>query len=135
MTKKSSWLIFLDRPMRLDESNTFISYASKSLDYAFSNYDTPNNHLLNTGLMHVVYNLFGNYPPVLRLPAFLAGVLLIPAVYFTGKKLYDDRTALIAAALTSVWMTLIDYSVNGRGYTLQALFFILLIGLGHHLIL
>lgn len=128
-------LIFLDRPMRLDESNTFISYVSQPLDYALSNYDRPNNHLLNTGLMYIAYKLFGNYPPVLRLPAFLAGVLLIPAVYFTGKKLYDDRTGLIAAALTSVWMTLIDYSVNGRGYTLQALFFILLIGLGRYLIL
>ena len=68
----------------------------------------------------------------MRLPAFTAGVLLVPAVYWLAKRLYDRWTALGAALLVAWWPTLINYSTNARGYTLVALFTLLTLTLRQH---
>jgi uncharacterized membrane protein len=56
-----------------------------------------------------------------RLPALAAGITLIPASYVVARALYDRRAGLCAAALVAAFGPLVDYSVNGRGYTLGAL--------------
>ena len=45
-------LAFLNQPMRYDEALTFNEFASRPLYYALSFYPDPNNHLLNTLLVH-----------------------------------------------------------------------------------
>ena len=77
-------LVFIHQPMRFDESFTFWHFASKPLVVALSSYSAPNNHLFNTLLVHIAYRLLGNEPWILRLPAFLAGVAIVPAVYFAA---------------------------------------------------
>ena len=74
-------LFFLFQPMRYDEANTFIQYASKPLYVRPSDYSLPNNHLFHTFLVHTAYLLLGNKPWVIRLPALIAGILLAPASY------------------------------------------------------
>jgi len=68
----------------------------------------------------------GGQPWVLRLPAFLAGVLMIPAMYITARRFFSSGQALAAAALIAVTPSFINYSVNARGYTLIFLFALLL---------
>lgn len=120
---------FLSQPMRYDEALTFNEFASRPLYYGLSYYPDPNNHLLNTLLMHVGYVVLGNQPWVLRLPAFVAGVLLAPATLALTWQLFEPRAAVLAATLVAVSSYLVEYSTNARGYTLQALSFVVLLGL------
>lgn len=116
---------FLTQPMRYDEALTFNEFASRPLYYGLSYYPDPNNHLLNTLLMHVSFVVFGNQPWALRLPALLAGVLLVPATFALARHLYSENAAVLAATLAAVGSYLVEYSTNARGYTLQALAFVL----------
>jgi hypothetical protein len=120
---------FLSQPMRYDEALTFNEFASRPLYYGLSFYPDPNNHLLNTLLMHGVFGVFGNQPWILRLPAFVAGVLLVPATYGLARPLFGPRAAILSATLVAVSSYLVEYSTNGRGYTLQALSFVVLLAL------
>ena len=113
--------------MRVDEAMSFIEFASKPLALGVSYYPAPNNHLFHTVLEHLSFVIFGEHEWALRLPAFLAGVLLIPAAYITARIHYGRNSGLIAATLVAVSSTLILYSTNARGYTLVCLFFLLLL--------
>jgi len=130
---------FLFQPMRGDETYTFLTYASHPFYVGLSFYNDTNNHLFHTLLMRLCYLLLGNHPWALRLPVFVAGVLLVPATYFAGRSLYGTATALgietaygretglLAAALVAASSPLIEYSANARGYSLFCLEFMLLI--------
>jgi Dolichyl-phosphate-mannose-protein mannosyltransferase len=120
---------FLFQPMRYDESGTYVHYASKPLYIGLTTYTAPNNHLLNTVLIHFTTALFGNHPWAIRLPALLAGCALVPATYGLARVVYGARSALVAAALVATSSTLIEYSTNARGYTAVSLAFVLLLTL------
>ena len=122
-------LQFIGQPMRYDEALTFNEFASRPLYYGLSFYPDPNNHLLNTLLMHLVFVMGGNQPWLLRLPALVAGVLLVPASYWLARLLYGEGAAILAAVLVAVSSYVIEYSTNARGYTLQALCFVLMLAL------
>jgi hypothetical protein len=119
-------LAFLFRPMQLDEAYTYNEYASKPLLDGLSWYTLPNNHLLNTLLIHGATVVLGNEPWVVRLGALAAGLGLIPATYALTKRLCGSLEGLLAAALVAASEPLIDYSTNARGYTLVALVTVLL---------
>lgn len=120
---------FLKQPMRYDEALTFNEFASRPLYYALSFYPDPNNHLLNTLLMHLVFLAAGNQPWLLRLPALVAGVLLVPATYWLARLLYGPGAAVLAAVLVAASSYVIEYSTNARGYTLEALCFVTMLAL------
>jgi hypothetical protein len=120
---------FLGQPMRYDEALTFNEFASRPLYYGLSFYPEPNNHLLNTLLVHAVFTVAGNQPWLLRLPALIAGVLLVPATYWLARLLYGPGAAILAAGLVAASSYLIEYSTNARGYTLQALCFVTMLAL------
>jgi uncharacterized membrane protein len=67
---------------------------------------------------------------VLRLPAFIAGVLMVPAMFITARRFFSAPQALGAAAIIAVLPVFINYSVNGRGYTMLILFALLLANFG-----
>jgi len=115
-------LLQINSAVGYDEAYTFIHFASKSLRTITTDYSAPNNHIFHSLLVFISYHLFGNHVWVLRLPALLAGVLTIPAIYMAGKLVYDRYAGLIAAVLTALSPMLADYSVNARGYTLVCLF-------------
>jgi 4-amino-4-deoxy-L-arabinose transferase-like glycosyltransferase len=120
-------IAFLDVALRYDEATTYVNYVSEPIHIGLSNYSEPNNHLFHTALAKLSVVAFGNGPTALRLPALLAGVAIVPLTFALGRLLYGRAAALVAAALVAVSSTLVEYSVNARGYTLVSL--LTLIGL------
>ena len=120
-------LYYLSLPMRYDESATFMWYASQPFYVALSKYTAPNNHIFNTLLIHLSSQLFGDSIYSIRLPALLAGIALVPVSYLTFRYLYDKQTGLFTAGLVACSSFLVQYSTNARGYTLVALFFLLML--------
>lgn len=56
-----------------------------------------------------------------RFPSIIAGVALIPVLYFAGRELYGRRTALMAAALATLAPLAVWYSQEARMYALLLL--------------
>jgi hypothetical protein len=123
-------LPFLSRPMQHDESYTFVTFASAPLKEALTDYNLPNNHLFHTLLVHISYVLFGDSPWAVRLPALLAGILIVPAAYGLARRLYNPHSAILVAALAAAAPVLISYSTNARGYTILAVLTLLTWSLG-----
>jgi hypothetical protein len=123
-------IVYLDQPIRNDEAYTFIEYVSRPFIVIASWYNVPNNHVLHSIIARFGYILFGHHEWAIRLPAFVAGILLIPATYIVSRLLYDSRTALLGAALTASSSILIEYSTNARGYTIIGLLFLGLLAVG-----
>jgi len=112
----------LDHPMRYDESFTLLYFALPPDPAAWFNYAAPNNHVLHTLLMRLAVWFGGIAPPVVRLPAWIAGVALVPAAGELGRRLGGRALAgLLAAGLVGVSSLLVEYSVNARGYSLVCL--------------
>jgi 4-amino-4-deoxy-L-arabinose transferase-like glycosyltransferase len=116
----------INKYIAYDEAYTFIHFASQPFKHMLADYSAPNNHIFHTILVGIVYRLFGGQPWVLRLPAFIAGTLLLPVMYITARRFFSPTQALGAAGLIAVTPTFINYSVNGRGYTMLILFTLLL---------
>lgn len=108
----------LFQPMRYDEAATWIDYASQPLAKSLSDYRFPNNHLFHTLLVHVAAAVFGSEPWALRLPAFIAGVLVVPLTWAAGRAVYSPSSGLISAALAATSASLTLYSTSARGYTI-----------------
>src|SRR5689334_18795614 len=119
-------IIDLNQYIAYDEAYTFIHFASREFKHILADYSAPNNHIFHTILVGISYRLFGGEPWALRLPAFTAGVLMIPAMYLTARRFFSNSQALAASALVAVTPSFINYSVNARGYTLLFLLMLLL---------
>ena len=119
-------ILDINKYIAYDEAYTFIHFASRPFKYMLADYSAPNNHIFHTILVGIAYRLFGGQPWVLRLPAFIAGTLIIPVMYITARRFFSSAQSLGAAALIAVTPTFINYSVNGRGYTMIILFALLL---------
>jgi len=118
----------INRSVRIDESNTLMSYAiHPPTDFLFDFSDT-NNHFPNTLLMHIQYRLLGNDEDwKLRVHVLVIGLMVTVATYYAGKELYDADVGLIASALTSVLYLLVEFSINARGYIFIALITLLVL--------
>lgn len=119
-------VLVINRPIAYDEAYTFINFASRPFKHILADYSAPNNHILHTILVGIASRLFGGEPWAVRLPAFLAGTLTAPVMYLVARRFFSRPQALGAAALMAVTPVLIDYSVNGRGYTMLFLLALLL---------
>ena len=119
-------VIDINQSIAYDEAYTFIHFASRAFKHILADYSAPNNHIFHTILVGIAYRLFGGQPWVLRLPAFSAGILMIPVMYITARRFFSSNQALAASALIAVTPSFINYSVNARGYTLLFLFALLL---------
>ena len=126
-------LVHIKDGMSHDESYTFIVFSSTSLFNIVTNYQLPNNHVLNSLLIYFSTHLFGIQPWAVRLPALLAGVLLVPATYAFAKTVYDKYTALVGALLVAILPGAILYATTARGYSLVALFTVLTLWLADFL--
>lgn len=113
---------FITHPMRYDESYNFLRFVTQSPSYIATHY-VPNNHILHTLMVKLTSYFLGTDTWVLRLPAFIAGVLLIPATALLGWTIFHCRlTAWVAALAVCGTSQLIEYSTNARGYTWLTLF-------------
>ncbi len=113
-------LAYLRVPMDYDEAYSFLNYARRPIYQGLADYNSTNNHLLNTLLMHVTHLSFGPQEWALRLPVFAAGVALVGSTYVMGRSLHSPQAGLVAAALMATSDVMINYSVNARGYIWQA---------------
>ena len=116
----------INEPVAYDEAYTFIYFATKPFQQILSDYSAPNNHILNTILVSLSFRLLGGHIWIVRLPAFLAGTLSIPAGFFAARRIFNSNQSLAAASLIALTPWFISYSTNGRGYTLITLFALLL---------
>lgn len=119
-------LVFIQRAVEYDEAYTYVEFARHPVRQIISDYHHPNNHVLHTLLVHLSTRLFGGGLWAVRLPACAAGVLILPAVYALGRRLYHPWAGLAAAGLLAVTPAMVSYSVNARGYTLLTLCAVLL---------
>jgi hypothetical protein len=126
------WL--LQSPFEHDEAYSFTIFAIKPLSIGLRDYHFPNNHVFHTLLMHVSYLLFGVHDWSVRLPAFLAGSLLSPMVYLLGRRWYSQQTGILAGVAVAALPVITDYATNARGYTLVALFGLLIFAIASELI-
>ncbi len=117
----------LKRPLENDEAYTYLQYVIRPLSGALGDYSDPNNHLFHTLLAHFTTQLFGRHVYALRLPAFLAGVAMIPLMYLVTNRLFSVRAGLLSAAIIAGSGYMIDYSSDARGYTLITLGMLLML--------
>ena len=120
---------YLWRPMGHDEAYTFMAFASRGLLFSITDYHLPNNHVFHTILVNLAFQLFGDSPAIIRLPAFLAGILIIPATYLVGKQFFGINIALVSASIVASLPVLIDYSTTARGYTILTFFTLIIVAL------
>ena len=117
----------INSPIGYDEAYTFINFSSKSFKFILADYHAPNNHILNSLLIGIVYQIFGNHLWIVRLPAFLAGVLGVPVSYIAAHRFFTVQQSLAVSAVLAVAPNIVAASVNGRGYTLIILYSLLLV--------
>lgn len=122
-------LAFLNAPPRVDESTTYLEFASKGPLVSLAYYGAPNNHILHSLLACASTMVLGCEPWALRLPAFFAGVLMTPAAALAAASIYGARAVVPAAALAAICWPWVFYSANARGYTLAGLLFLLMLPL------
>ena len=114
---------WLDTVFRIDEASTIAWYATQPLAVAAGEYTGPNNHVLHTLLVWVAHQLGGWNRVVLRLPAYLAFCLLLPALWCFARREYGATAAAFATVFVGTSAFLVHYATNARGYTLMLLFF------------
>ena len=118
---------FLLQPIRFDEAVGYLDYASKPLYLLLSVYTEPENHVFETVLVHFSTGIFGNHLWSLRLPALIAGILMVPLTYLACRQLCGRLPAIVAASLVAASPVLIEYSTDARGYTILICCFLMLI--------
>ena len=112
--------------LEYDEIWTFQHYSSGSLYKIFTDLATPNNHPLNSLLIKWCACFFSSPAVVLRLSAFLAGIVTIGLSGILAKALFHSRMAVLATMVfVSLNAGLILYSNTGRGYSLQGMLILL----------
>jgi hypothetical protein len=121
-------LAALRQPMRYDEAVTWAYFVGRGWGEIVSSYPFPNNHVFFSLLAKLASSPAPFQPWALRLPAFVAGVAIIPLTWAVGRRFARPAVGLIGAALAAGSTTLIVYSTNARGYSLVvALFLVLLL--------
>lgn len=126
--------ILLFEPVIYDEAFTYTYFASRPFFVAMSDYSYPNNHILHTLLIKISTGLLGVGHVQLRLPAFIAGVLCLPAFYIFIRSMFNRYIALMALALVAGTGGLIEYSALARGYSITWLSMLVALMLMRHLI-
>lgn len=110
-----------------DEIAAFIATSIHGVGPSLGNYHALANHALHSALASLSFQAFGDVDAelALRLPAFLAGVACVPAMFALGRSVDDDRLGLVAATILAVMPVAILESVESRGYAFMILFAIL----------
>lgn len=110
----------LARSLWHDEIISLTMFARGGTLDLFTYYPFPNNHILHTLLMKVML-LFGEQEWLLRMPAYLAGVVAVPLLFQLGFRFFNARVGHLAALFLAVCPLHIAYSLSARGYTLVLL--------------
>ncbi len=107
----------LDGGLWYDEIVTLVVSVRQPLTSIVTEFPGSNAHILYSLMAHASTRLLGEHAWTLRLPAYLAGVAAVPALYWLGMQVTDRREALLATALLAVSYHHVWFSQNARGYT------------------
>ena len=108
-----------------DEAATYLDYCDGGFT-SFLRIWNVNNHLINTLLMKVSIEIFGNGVIALRLPSFIFGITSHLLIYYISKKIYEKRVALFSTLIYSCTPLLIHFESQARGYSIKVTFTLLL---------
>jgi 4-amino-4-deoxy-L-arabinose transferase-like glycosyltransferase len=112
--------VALNQQLWFDEIMTLLDSARAPVWQIVTHYGGQNQHMLYSILAHGSIRMLGEQAWTLRLPAACFGVACIPALYFFGRLVTNNREALAACALMTVNYQHIWFSQNARGYTAMA---------------
>ena len=84
-------------------------------------------------ILNLIFHRFGGDLWILRMPTLLVGILMIPATYALGKRLYNPVTGVLAAIAVALFPELIHFSAVFRGYIFVAFFTLIVFILGDDL--
>lgn len=127
-----TWLA--TKPITAQEAIAYMDYARLPIGEAISNYSLPINNVLHTVLTKWCTAIFGVSLIALRLPALLAGVLVLPFFYLFVRSMFNRYIALMALALVASSPCLMELSALAHGYSLTWLFMVLALVFGRHLV-
>ena len=115
--------IRLQESLWYDEIAAMISSSLFGPGPALGNYHALANHAFHSALAAISLQTLGatDAELALRLPAFLAGIACIPAMFALGRSIDGDRLGLLAATVMAVMPVAILESVEARGYSLMML--------------
>ena len=81
-----------------DEAYTWQVFASRPYAEILGSYPVPNNHILHSLLVRLSTRVFGTGEIAIRLPALLAGLAAIPAVFLLGRALFQHTSPALLSA-------------------------------------
>lgn len=116
-------LVAINQSLWLDEGINVI-FASKLpfkeliLNYSLGDFHPPLYHVV----LKTFIAIFGASELPARGPSVILGTLTVYIIYLIGKKLYDQKTGLIAATLMATAPLHIYYSQEARMYAMAAFF-------------
>ena len=76
-------------------------------------------------ILWITARVFGTGELAMRAPSIVASTALIPALFVTGRELFDRRTGLVAAALATFAPLIVWYGQEARMYSLFMLLAVL----------
>lgn len=127
-------VLYIQQPAGNDEAYSWLAFIRLPFVRMITDYSHPNNHIFHTLLAGASTRLFGSAVWTIRLPAFIAGVLMIPFAYLAGRKWYNPAAGLLAAAFVAASPNFLSYSAQARGYSILTLITLIMLWLGHGLI-
>ena len=104
--------IWLDEAIGVDQAQ--MSLPAMIDDLRETDRHPPLHHLI----LWLTVRLLGSGELAVRLPSIIASVALVPALFVTGRALFDRRTGLVAAALGAFAPLVIWYGQEARMYAL-----------------
>lgn len=116
-------IIGLDQSLWLDEGinvifATNLDFKSLVFSYSLGDFHPPLYHLI----LKSQILLLGNSEISVRLPSIIFGLGTVYITYLIGRKIFDERTGLIASILLATSPLHIYYSQEARMYSMAAFF-------------
>ena len=115
-------ILRMNEAVTYDEALTYVHYAGRSFGFLFSDYLFTSNQILYSALARFTTLIFGVHAWSLRLPALVAGILVMPLCYAFARAVFNRHIAVILLCLVAVSGPLVEYSAMARGYSLVWLF-------------
>ena len=99
-----------------DEAMTFMHYCP-DVHTALTNFNSTNNHVLNSVFICWAHKFFGSYEHFIRIPSLMAGIIFSLALaYVVYKLISSPALKVVTLALVSLVPFIFDYSFLARGY-------------------
>ncbi len=109
-----------------DEASTLLQYASKGFWYPFTDYSTPNNHMLFSAVLSQWWSRGDSVTHLRLLPAAMM-LLSVVGLYGLGVRLVGRLGATLALALFCASSITLAFALSLRGYAFSWPFSLLLL--------